>query len=76
MYVQTAENFRRRQRVLWLWVKSLVPPGKPPGQYKIVIRTRYQRYIGAFVLHCHILDHEDQGMMQNISVRCRTARSA
>ncbi|WP_349367515.1 multicopper oxidase domain-containing protein [Salinarimonas sp.] len=36
--------------------------------YKVVIRTRYQRYIGEFVLHCHILDHEDQGMMQNVSI--------
>ncbi len=51
-----------------LWVKNLVPPGTPPGQYTLVVRTRYQRYIGAYVLHCHILDHEDQGMMQNISV--------
>lgn len=39
VYAQTAENFPRRQRVLWLWVKSLVPPGKPPGQYEVVIRT-------------------------------------
>ncbi len=31
-------------------------------------RTRYQRYIGEFVLHCHILDHEDQGMMQNVQI--------
>jgi hypothetical protein len=31
-------------------------------------RTRYQRYIGEFVLHCHILDHEDQGMMANVEV--------
>lgn len=36
--------------------------------YQVVIRTRYQRYIGEFVLHCHILDHEDQGMMQNVSI--------
>jgi L-ascorbate oxidase len=36
--------------------------------YIIVIRTRYERYIGDFVLHCHILDHEDQGMMQNIRI--------
>lgn len=34
----------------------------------ILTRTRYQRYIGEFVLHCHILDHEDQGMMQNVEV--------
>lgn len=36
--------------------------------YKVVVRTRYQRYIGDYVLHCHILDHEDQGMMQNVRV--------
>ncbi|MDZ4811407.1 MAG: multicopper oxidase domain-containing protein [Pseudomonadota bacterium] len=39
-------------------------------QSDVVIQTytRYQRYIGQFVLHCHILDHEDQGMMQNVEV--------
>ena len=40
----------------------------PAGQYTVIIRTRYERYIGDFVLHCHILDHEDQGMMQNIRI--------
>lgn len=38
-----------------------------PG-YEITVRTRYQRYIGEYVLHCHILEHEDQGMMQNVQV--------
>ncbi len=32
------------------------------------IYTRYQDYIGAFVYHCHILDHEDQGMMEIVEV--------
>jgi FtsP/CotA-like multicopper oxidase with cupredoxin domain len=36
--------------------------------YEVTLRTRYRRYIGDFVLHCHILDHEDQGMMQNVRV--------
>ncbi|HEX8124414.1 MAG TPA: multicopper oxidase family protein [Allosphingosinicella sp.] len=36
--------------------------------YTLKMRTRYQRYIGEFVLHCHILDHEDQGMMQNVAI--------
>lgn len=36
--------------------------------YTIITRTRYERYIGDFVLHCHILDHEDQGMMQNVRI--------
>jgi len=38
------------------------------GNYKIVVRTRYERYIGEYVLHCHILDHEDQGMMANVKI--------
>jgi FtsP/CotA-like multicopper oxidase with cupredoxin domain len=36
--------------------------------YHVIMRTRYERYIGDFVLHCHILDHEDQGMMQLIQI--------
>ena len=52
-----------------LWVKSLIPNvDYPKGVYTLVIRTRYQRYIGEYVLHCHILDHEDQGMMQNVQI--------
>lgn len=39
-----------------------------PTRYTMTVRTHYQRYLGEFVLHCHILDHEDQGMMQNISI--------
>jgi L-ascorbate oxidase len=42
-----------------LWIKQ---------GYTATVRTRYQRYIGEFVLHCHILDHEDQGMMQNVAI--------
>ncbi len=38
-----------------------------PG-YLITARTRYDDYIGEYVLHCHILDHEDQGMMMNVTV--------
>jgi L-ascorbate oxidase len=36
--------------------------------YHVFVRTAYTRYIGRFVLHCHILDHEDQGMMLNVEV--------
>ena len=54
-----------------LWIKSLIPQTLPTGFsgiYTITLRTRYERYIGEYVLHCHILDHEDQGMMQNVAV--------
>jgi hypothetical protein len=49
-----------------LWVKN--PGTDPTAQYTLKVRTRYQRYIGDYVLHCHILDHEDQGMMQRVRV--------
>lgn len=49
-----------------IWVKN--QGTTPAGRYTLVVRTRYQRYIGDFVLHCHILDHEDQGMMQIVRV--------
>ena len=49
-----------------LFVKNI--GGGAKGAYTVVVRTRYERYIGDFVLHCHILDHEDQGMMQNIRI--------
>jgi FtsP/CotA-like multicopper oxidase with cupredoxin domain len=39
----------------------------PPGQ-QINVYTHYADYIGAFVLHCHILDHEDLGMMEVVEV--------
>lgn len=56
-----------------IWVKSdnssaLTTDQPPKGVYKVTVRTRYERFIGEYVLHCHILDHEDQGMMQNVSI--------
>jgi FtsP/CotA-like multicopper oxidase with cupredoxin domain len=58
-----------------IWIKDLIenpadfPSKLATSMYTIKMRTRYQRYIGEFVLHCHILDHEDQGMMQNVEIQ-------
>jgi FtsP/CotA-like multicopper oxidase with cupredoxin domain len=38
------------------------------NDYQVHIRTTYDRYIGEFVMHCHILDHEDSGMMANVLI--------
>lgn len=38
------------------------------NNYQVHMRTHYDRYIGEFVIHCHILDHEDSGMMMNIEI--------
>lgn len=39
-----------------------------PADGEIVIRTRFLDFPGKFVYHCHILDHEDQGMMGVVEV--------
>ncbi len=41
---------------------------KIPGGGWVKMRTKYERFTGTFVQHCHILDHEDQGMMQLIDI--------
>ena len=61
-FVDQGDPQYRDLRGAWkdtLWIK--------PG-YTATVRTRYENYIGEFVLHCHILDHEDQGMMQNVAI--------
>lgn len=45
------------------WRSSLCRPATD-GTKPIPIYTRYLDYIGQFVMHCHILDHEDLGMME------------
>jgi FtsP/CotA-like multicopper oxidase with cupredoxin domain len=38
------------------------------NDYQVHIRATYDRYIGEYVMHCHILDHEDSGMMANVLI--------
>ncbi|MEL7446949.1 MAG: multicopper oxidase domain-containing protein [Pseudomonadota bacterium] len=51
------------------WKDTLFLPTNLFGApYVVTVRTQYKRYIGTFVLHCHILDHEDFGMMQVLEI--------
>lgn len=43
------------------------PDPDRPGY--VIIRHRYIDFTGDFVIHCHILGHEDRGMMQKVGVR-------
>jgi len=43
-------------------------PGPPTTNGWVKIRSKFVDFIGTFVLHCHILDHEDRGMMQEVTV--------
>lgn len=39
-----------------------------PGMSVVSILVRFDIYDGRYLLHCHNLEHEDTGMMQNIQV--------
>jgi FtsP/CotA-like multicopper oxidase with cupredoxin domain len=42
-----------------------------PGEVKLIMPFLEDRIAGRFVYHCHILEHEDGGMMANINVQPR-----
>ena len=42
-----------------------------PAESTVVIRTRFRQFVGKSVFHCHILPHEDTGMMQNFLIKKR-----
>ncbi len=39
-----------------------------PAAGTMVMRTRFTDFVGRFVMHCHILPHEDTGMMINVNI--------
>jgi len=43
-----------------------------PGQVTLIVPLLRDRIAGRFVYHCHILEHEDGGMMANILVQPRS----
>src|ERR1700693_5475175 len=48
-----------------IWKDTLL---LPPDETEVSIWSRYRDFKGKFVLHCHILGHEDQGMMENVEI--------
>jgi suppressor of ftsI len=51
-----------------IWDTFIIPPmvGGKIGELRI--RMRFKQFHGKEVFHCHILPHEDTGMMQNFLV--------
>lgn len=39
-----------------------------PVRGQVVIRMRFRDFLGKYPYHCHILNHEDNGMMANVEV--------
>jgi len=50
-----------------VWKDTLLVHQTTPLKYRL-LRSRYTEFDGKFVLHCHILDHEDGGMMQEVDI--------
>jgi suppressor of ftsI len=49
-----------------IWDTFMVPPKYKGVNGSITFRVRFVQWYGKTVFHCHILPHEDTGMMQNI----------
>lgn len=45
------------------------PPPSPPPPSSITFRMRFLHFTGRYVMHCHMLVHEDMGMMQGVTVQ-------
>jgi FtsP/CotA-like multicopper oxidase with cupredoxin domain len=58
----------------WMWLDTVpvLPPNAPPQPWfanaQTRILSRFLNYPGEFVLHCHLLTHEDMGLMANVKV--------
>ena len=53
----------------WIWWDTVaLPPGSSTQHSTIKIRHRFLNFEGKYVMHCHILGHEDRGMMQVLEV--------
>lgn len=53
------------------WKDTIMVNERDPGapnENVVEIRSRYEDYTGAFVTHCHILDHGDHGMMEHVVI--------
>lgn len=46
------------------WVDNI----EVPFGGKVVIRHRFENFTGIFPFHCHVIAHEDEGMMQLVEV--------
>ncbi|MCG6903565.1 MAG: multicopper oxidase domain-containing protein [Rhodobacter sp.] len=61
---ELAEDDPRRR-----WQDTIaLPTGNADRVGEVTVLSRFVKFTGAFVIHCHILSHEDLGMMQKVEV--------
>jgi FtsP/CotA-like multicopper oxidase with cupredoxin domain len=49
-----------------VWDTFAIPPKINGINGSLTFRVRFVQWHGKTVFHCHVLPHEDTGMMQNI----------
>lgn len=52
----------------WADTIPLPPGGSQTAPTSVTFRSRFADFAGSYVMHCHMLAHEDMGMMQLIEV--------
>ncbi len=53
----------------WIWQDTIaLPDFTADKKGSVTIRHRFEQFTGKYVMHCHILGHEDRGMMQLLEV--------
>ena len=63
-----ADAGARRQRHRRPWERGYEDTWRlDPGE-SVVVAARFTDYTGKFMIHCHMLDHEDDGMMATFEV--------
>ena len=52
------------------WADTVALPhgGSPTQPTSVTFRMRFVHYKGPYVMHCHMLAHEDMGMMQGVTI--------
>jgi FtsP/CotA-like multicopper oxidase with cupredoxin domain len=61
------QTYKPAKDFIWQDVIA-IPPGTPTKKGYVKIRHRFADFPGSYVLHCHMLAHEDRGMMQLVRV--------
>ena len=62
------ENYPRKGLNMWKDTFAISPQADSTDHHQTFIRIQPKDYPGTSVLHCHVLDHEDQGMMRMIEI--------
>lgn len=67
----SAQPYQPKASYVWQDVIAIPPAARKDGELVngwVRIRHRFADFAGSYVLHCHMLAHEDRGMMQLVRV--------